>query len=171
MASEAGHANCMSDESNTAVVKVEPVGLPTPTGNKVTEEEAVEACRVLNLKPIRIKRLAKSAVVGKFMSQLNAVHIGTGRLLMCDKEIEKGVKLCDKFMGDYAHEPEVIASLMKVRLGLLEAMMKSAHTLIKVNRDSGVVEDVKPLLAAFPPNQPVQTNVQVNIVAKESQPT
>jgi hypothetical protein len=159
----------MSENNLPAVI--ESVPLPVPADNKVTEDEAAAACKALGLKPIRVRKLSKSAIVGKFMSQLNAAHVGSGRLLIADKEIEKGIKLCDKFLEDYPHEPDVISSLMKVRLGLTEALLKSAHTMIKVNRDSGAVEEMKPLVPAFAPNQPVQTNVQVNIVAKENPQT
>lgn len=147
------------------VTKAEPVQLPAAP-IKITEDEAKEACRALGLKSIRIRRLAKSAIIGKFMEQLGATQIGAGKLLLADYQIEKGIKLCDRFLDDYPHEPAVIASLMKVRLGLTEAMLKSAHTSIKMNVDSGAVSDMRPLVPSFPPNAPINVNTQVNLVAQ-----
>lgn len=155
----------MAEENKTDVLAPEAVQLPDAP-SKVTEEEALVACKVLGLKPIRVRRLAKSAIIGRFMEQLGATRVGAGRLMMVDQQIEKGLKLCDRFMGDYPHEPEVIASLMRVRAALTEAMLKSAHTMIKVNKDSGAVDlEMKPLVQAFPANAPINVNTQVNLVA------
>lgn len=139
---------------------------------KVTESDAIAAARVLGLKTVRIKRLASSAVIGQFMAQLGATRIGQGMLLVAEKEIGKGLRLCDRFMRDYPHEPEVLASIMKIRLGLVDAMLKAAHTHIKVNKDSGAVElEMKPQNQAFPANAAVSQAVQINFVAKpETQP-
>ena len=140
--------------------------LPDPKSSKVSYKDAEDACRVLGLKPIRIKKLSKSATIGKFITQLGAVTVGQGKLLVADQQIEKGLKLCDKFLNEYSGDAETIASLMKIRLGLIDAMLKTAHTLIKVNKDSGAVDlEMKPLNQAFPANTPVQNNVQVNVVA------
>lgn len=163
----------MTDDNPLAVLTPEPVGLPAApkSEGKVTEDEAVAACKALGLKPIRVRRLAKNAVIGKFMAQLGATQIGTGKLLLADQQIEKGLRLCDRFLSDYPHEPEVVSSLMKVRLGLTEALLKSAHTLIKVNKDSGVVSEFAPPVNAFPPNVPVTVNTQVNLVANPPEQT
>lgn len=160
-----GHEIYMS-ETPLDVLKPEHVTLPVAPV-KITEEEARTAAKALGLKPVRVRRLSRHAVIGKYMEQLGAAQIGVGKLLVTDQQIEKGIKLCDRFLGDYAHVPEVVASLMRVRLGLTTAMMKAAHTLIKVNVDSGAVAESQPLVQSFPANAPVHVNTQVNIVAKE----
>lgn len=143
-------------------MRVEMPEPPQPSDGEITESEAIAACRSLGLKTLRVRRLSKHAVIGKFMAQLGATQIGTGKLLLADQQIEKGIKLCDRFLQDYPHEPDVIASLMKVRLGLIDAMIKSANTLIRLNKDSGLIDlETKPMQQAFPAHQPVQQNVQI----------
>jgi hypothetical protein len=153
-----------------AVDVIEPAGAVDVKIKEGISQSEMEAYARRTGKPfIRIKDLQQRAILGELQERLGGSRIGSAMLLDSEDKIEAGIKLCDEFIALYRELPEIVAGLIKVRLGFVDSYVRVAHTHIKSKKDSGPdMSNQPPQNIPFPASVPVQVNVQTNI--SQSQP-
>lgn len=153
-----------------AVDKVEPAGeVELVKGPKMLSDSDLELyAEAAGKQVIKIKALAKRSVLGELVQRLGASRVGSSMLVDGEEMIQEGIKLCDNSISDYAHDPDVVASIMKVRLGFVDLWIKSAQSHIKSAKDSGLDKpQEKPQNLPPPPLVPVQININGKQVSTE----
>lgn len=154
-----------------AVGEFEPAGeVEVHKGPKVLpDKDLAEYAEATGQSVLKLKEHARSAVLGELAQRLGTDRLGNAMLLNSPDMILEGIRQIDKMIDDYAHEPKVIGSLVKARLGLIEQYGRIAHTLIKSKRDSGPEVPIeKPQNEPPPPLMPVQINIHGNSVSSNT---
>lgn len=153
-----------------AVDVIEPAGEVEVAGGPkmLSDKDLALYAQATGKEVIKIKELAKRSILGELVQKLGAAKVGSSMLVDGEDMIGEGIKLCDQAIGDYAHEPDVVASLIKARLGFVDLWIKSAQAHIKSKKDSGADEPQgKPQNLPPPPLVPVQININGKQVSAE----
>lgn len=130
---------------------------------EVTKAELAEYAKATGVTLVKLRSIKKKSVLGQLIDKLGAAQIGTALVMESPDMIQDAIKQCDSMMGDYAHEPDVMAQLMKAKVSLIDLLMKAGQTLIKSKKDAGAdMPTAAPLNQPFPAGAPVQINLQVN---------
>lgn len=117
---------------------------------------------------IKLKGLSKRATMGELVQKMGAAKVGSSMLIDGEEMIQDGIRICDEAMQSYAHEPDIVAGIIKARLGFVDLWIKSAQAHIKSKRDAGPEDsDSKPHNIPPPPLVPVQINISGNSVSTE----
>lgn len=154
-----------------AVTELEPAGeVDVQRGPKVMPDSELKLYAAATGKNvIKLQDLSKRAVLGDLVQKLGAARVGSSMLIDSEEMIQEGIKLCDNAIADYAHEPDIVASIMKARLGFVDLWVKAAQAHIKSRKDAGLDEPTqKPQNLPPPPLVPVQINIHGKQVSTES---
>lgn len=148
-----------------ALDTIEPPGKVTIKDKSELSLDEIEAyARKTGRSTMSIHALAKRAILGELTERLGGSRVGSAMLIETEDDIRAGIKVCDDFIERFANVPEAVPSIMKVRLGYVDLLVKAAHTHIKSKKDAGPDMSMQPPQnIPFPPSVPVQVNIQTNV--------
>lgn len=166
----------MSTDGNLTVINPLAVTVSEPAGEvevqkgpKPMADKDIQAyAEMTGQTVLKIREISQSSILGELMQRIGTEKIGNAMLIKNQEMILDGLRECTSMIGDYAHEPNVVAMLAKVKLGLIGEWNKAAHTFIRSKRDStseepnNIPQNIPP-----PPLVPVQINIHGNQVSGE----
>ena len=118
------------------IFKVNDIAAITVAPEQVTEEQVMHAGEVLGLKSMRMDRVVAHRVLGQHLRQVGVTNVGRGMYLFNVEQIRSMMDRIDGMIEDYAHEPAVMAKLIKSHSELAKQLNEAAKGLI----DTGEVQ-------------------------------
>lgn len=103
----------------------------TVAPEEVTEDEVRQAGEVLGLKSMRLDRVVAHRVLGQHLRQVGVTNVGRGMYLFNVEQIRSMMDRIDGMIDDYAHEPAVMAKLIKSQAELAKQLNEAAKGLIE----------------------------------------
>lgn len=160
-----GEMNCISIKPDNAPLEVSEK-VEIVKGPKELPESVIQAYAKATGQPvIRLQELARRGLMGDLVQRLGASRQGSWMLLESEDKILNGMKAIDDMMGDYAHDPKAIATLVKARLGYVDLWIKVAIGHIESKRDGPEDSGQTPQNIPPPPLVPVQILISGNNVS------
>lgn len=114
---------CFSEVKDLSTITVAP--------EEVTEDEVRHAGEVLGLKSMRLDRVVAHRVLGQHLRQVGVTNVGRGMYLFNVEQIRSMMDRIDGMIDDFAHEPAVMAKLIKSQAELAKQLNEAAKGLIE----------------------------------------
>lgn len=165
-----GEMSCISIKQDGAPLE-QPEKVDILTGPKELPEQVIQKyAEATGVSVIRLRDLAKRGLFGELVRKLGAASQGSWMLMESEDMIKEGLKSIDSMLGDYAHDPKAVASLVKARLGYVDLWIKAAEAHISGSPGGPEGSDQRPQNVPPPPLVPIQINVSPNQVSITEQP-
>lgn len=159
----------MSDEI-TALEPIEPMEIEVPKVKGVTAAQFDKAAGQVNMVLVRAKTVQALAKMGAFVSDIGAVNIGLGRLLVTGEALDNAIRKCNDVLNDVV-DPEVAAELLSVQKELAGKSIDMALAFTKIKEGSRSTGSGA-AAQSFPPDAIVVGAghpVQINVLPKQDQ--
>ena len=125
---------------------------------------AERAAREAGFSMVSAKALKAAGILGEFVSQVGAIHLGRSRLALNLQHIDKAMGFCEERFPT-AEDTEAFVGLMKVHSDLIGKSNDAAELLIKSAHQAAETAKVEAqvVLPGFSPGARVGTQVNVQV--------
>ncbi len=166
----------MSEQTNISVVS-EPEQLPEQVPIKLDEKALkklrktknaerlaeAQAMQLVGAKILKIKTKVY-AQIGAQIEKLGVKHLGYGYLSSANDNADNALAECDKLISELTTnnpgiDPEVIVSLMQLKLGFNRQIIEVGESHIRADRMAATMPPGNNLMMPFPPGQSVMVSV------------